>query len=252
MALNFFRLLVLAIVTAGCHTVDVSAQKPMKLEIVESWKSNSVRLAPGGQARTLSKTEEIPAKRAIYEIAPNPIKGRAQYSMVLIHDSRGKKQAVLDGDHSFYISTPTGIKGYTLLPGGDLIWSGSYLELPDSQNGDTVIAQFEKSFDSQRLIHEWEQRLSVNRLALRQVVPQFFFSDGPYFGSGLVDPQVESVDVTNGILRLSIKNPRTLKVADIAIDLNAKQVVKSVVDGAEMDVSTVKTNKPFAQPLNVR
>jgi hypothetical protein len=60
-----------------------------------------------------------------------------------------------------------------------------------------------------------------------------------------VFPLVESIDATNGVLKLTIKSPLTKVMALIFIDLNANKVIKSVVDGQEMDLNA---GKPFAVP----
>ena len=157
------------------------------------------------------------------------------------------KSVSLIRTNSFYISDGLIFKGYTVDP-GILIWSDSYLELPDSVNESYAISQFETNFNAQKFNQEWNKR-RVNRIELRQAAPQFYFSDGPYPGGGTPLPKVESVDLTDGVLHLDIRNPVTKMPASFWIDLKAKKVIKSVVDGQEMDLSDVGSHKNYAIPL---
>jgi hypothetical protein len=50
-------------------------------------------------------------------------------------------------------------------------------------------------------------------------------------------------------LTILIPNPVTKIPASFWIDLKAKKVIKSVVDGREMDLSAVGTHKTYAVPL---
>ena len=240
------------VAAAACSKADnISNSKSMKMKIVKPWDDITVKLVRGGSGSlraSKSETQQIKVKRAVYDIAPRPLEGRSVYSMLLIPDPFTRKQIFIDGEHTFYISDSAGMKGFTVCPGGDLLWSGSYLELSDTNQSDTAIAQFERSFDSQKLKQEWAKRLTVNRMVLRQAVSQFYFSAGPYPGGAIIEPQIETIDLTDGILRLDIRNPVTKIAASIWIDLKAKTVVKSVVDGQEMDVSAVGTSKAYAVP----
>jgi|SRR5665213_3246465 len=244
-------LIVLATTIGYPQADNVSNPKSMKMKITEPWKDVTIKLIVAGSSGSRaakSKTEEIKARRAVYEIMPNPIKGRAEYSMLLIHDPYTKKQVFIEGEYSFYVSDSSGMKG-VFVASGVIMWSDSYLELPDTNLNDTAIIQFEKNFDGEKLQLEQNKRLTVNRMGLNQVVSHWYFSMSPAPGGGIVDPQVETVDLTDGVLRLDIRNPATKIPASLWIDLKAKRVIKSVVNGQEMDI---KTGKSFAVPLKLK
>jgi hypothetical protein len=247
----FICLIALTATIAISQADDASNLKSMKMKITEPWKDVTIKLVvagSSGSSATKTKTKEIQAKRAVYEITPNPINGREEYSMLLIHDPYSKKQIFIDGEYSFYLSDASGMKGF-FVASGVIMWASSYLELSDTNQNEAAIAQLEKSFDTQKLKQEQEKRLTFNRIGLSQVLSRWYFSMSPAPGGGIVDPQVEAINLTDGILRLDIRNPATKIPASLWIDLKAKRVIKSVVDGEEMDISAVGTQKNYAVPL---
>ena len=67
-----------------------------------------------------------------------------------------------------------------------------------------------------------------------------------YFGHGegrITSVSLESVDMEGGLLKLAVKQYETKVPAVIWIDMKSKKVVKSVVNGVEMDI-----NKPVVTP----
>ena len=62
----------------------------------------------------------------------------------------------------------------------------------------------------------------------------------------MVNAVVDSVDVTDDLMRLEIHNPKTMKPATFWIDLKARKITKSVVVGQEMELTP---GASFAVPL---
>jgi hypothetical protein len=228
----------------------MATNEPVKMKIIEPWKDVTIKLVvPGstGPSAIKCKYEEIKVKRAVYEIVPNPINGKADYSMLLIHDPYTKKKIFIEEDSNFYVSDNLGMKGFSLGV-GDLSSGDSFIELPETNQDDTAIAYFEENLKPEELRQEQIKGVTVNRMVIRDALSQYYTSDGPYAGGRLVMLQVEAVDLTDGILRLDIRNPVTKIPAIVWIDLKAKKVIKSVVNGQEMDLSSSEQNG-FAVPL---
>lgn len=244
--------LVLGVGFAVVRADDTATNEPSTIKIIEPSKNITVRLVvPGSDSFHIKgQTKEIAAKEIFYNFVPKPDSGMASSFLnaasLEIHDPDARKICFIDPDHSFYISDSLTVKGYTVGP-GVLIWSDSYLELPDSVNESYAISQFETNFNAQKFNQEWNKR-RVNRIGLDQAAPQFYFSDGPY-GGGTPLPRVESVEMTDGVLHLDIRNPVTKTPSSFWIDLQTKKVIKSVVDGQEMDLSAVGTHNNYAIPL---
>ncbi|HTS17828.1 MAG TPA: hypothetical protein VMP11_09665 [Verrucomicrobiae bacterium] len=247
-AVIFFLLVATLVYSMGD---SVSNATPMKTEFIEPWADSTIKLiVPGssGPPATKCKTETTTVRRAVYQVVPKPDPGSLipeRFSILEVDDPHTKKWWFIDGEHSFYVSDRSGMKGFTVGP-GVLVWSSSYFGLPDTNSSTTAIAQFEKEINTEKLSHEFNQRITANRIQLMQSLPQFYFSDAPAPGGGLVMPLVEAIDLTDGILRLDIRHPKTQKLGSIWMDLTAKKVSRSVVDGQEMDLNT---GKPFAVPL---
>jgi hypothetical protein len=134
---------------------------------------------------------------------------------------------------------------FTLFP-GEIMCENSCIDIADSDGGmDAAMSQFVADIESHKLNEKSFNHLT-KRINLATVTPMYFFSDGPYPGGAAVFPLVESIDAADGVLKLTIKNPTTNKSAQIFIDLKVKKVIKSIVDGQEMDLNA---GKPFAVPL---
>lgn len=237
-------------VIAYSRADEVSNSKLMKINIAEAWKDTGIKMvAPDWDGQRTNGSDDFRVKRAVYEIIPkpNPATESGMFSVLDIHNPYTQKRIFIEGDDSFYVTEISGMKGFSVGP-GVLVWSGSYLELPDSKD-DTAIRQFETTFDSQKRKQSDQKRVTENRIVLRQAVTQFYFSQSPYAGGGILAPQVEAVSLTNGVLRLDLRNPATKIPATLWIDLKVKKVVKSVVNGDEMDLNSLGVNAPYAVPI---
>jgi hypothetical protein len=229
---------------------NVSNVTPIKTTIIRPWTDTTITLVvPGssGPPATKCVTETVTVRRAIYQVVPKPDPGSIPeaFSILEIDDPSTKQWCFIDGQHSFYVSDRSGIRGFTVGP-GMLNWTSSYFEVPDTNASAAAIAQFEKDFNTQKLSQELLNRITANRIVLGQAVPQFYFSDAPAPGGVMVIPLVDAIDLSDGILRLDIRHPNTQQPGSIWIDLAAKKVIRSVIDGQEMDLNT---GKPFAVPL---
>jgi hypothetical protein len=242
-------LVVLAAAIVSSKADNIPDSKFMKMKITKPWNEVTITFIVAGYSGlpvVKSKTEEIRAKRAVYEFGSESSADRKEYSMLCIHDLDTGKYAFIDAEHSFYTSAKSRVTGYSVGP-GVLVWTSSYAEFPDTNQIDYFISQFEKSFDRQTLYQEEGKRLNINRIDLNQAAPRWYFSMSPAPGSGIVIPEVKSVELTDDILKLSLANPATKMPAEFWVNLKEKKVVKSVVNGQEMNLNT---GKAFAIPLN--
>jgi hypothetical protein len=236
-------------------TIEPPNIEPMKIKIVKPWKEENIFLVrPGSSSQrppVSSKTQQLSALRAVFEFVPkrDPAKNITQFSILIVSDPFTKQKVFIEGEHSFYISKNSGLTGITVGP-GVLVWSESYFKVPESENTNTAIEKFQRTFDSRKLDESWEKRATVNRAGFSQALPRYYCSDAPVAGTGIVAPKVEGIDVTDNILRLEIQNPVRNIPATIWIDLQERKPIKSIVDGKEMDLSAVGTNRTYAVPLN--
>jgi hypothetical protein len=231
-----------------------SAADAAKLPLTIPWTNVTVKmLIPGSSGPPVveSKIVELPAKLAAID---------DKFPVLAMDDPYTKKTYVLFGsasipkkispnEGSFYISQDSG-PVYCNVGPGNLNFGTIYIELPMSSGSlSAAIAQFEKEFDVGKLSDVAKQIFFSHWLDLRSAVTNYFFSEAPAPGGSLLVPDVESRDLTDGILRLSVRNPKTKIPATFWIDLKARKVIESVVDGQQMDLST---GKPFAVPLGQR
>jgi hypothetical protein len=231
-----------------------STANPMKLSITKSWSDATVQLLVAGTSKSPVKNGEsilTPAKAATYSVTSSGSTKVARSLLVSVFtDPYTKRTYIVRGaspglKNIYYVSSSSGVLAYEVGP-GVLIWQDSYVSIAGGGGQDIAIAQFEAQFDGKQLDDILINAGKNNRIPLQNTTPLFFFSDGPAPGGGLVIPVVDSVDLTDDIMHLVLHNPKTTKSATFWIDLKAKKVVRSVVDGQEMDLTT---GKSFAVPL---
>jgi hypothetical protein len=243
-------ILLVIVIGPFVYSQSITSTNSMNINIIEPWKPVTVKLMePDSTNSTVGqyKIGNIAANVANYKFSNRPKSGVAalsgKFPILKIHIPSSRKICFIDPEHTFYIFDGKEIKGYTIGP-GVLIWSSGYLASAESEGDAAAIAHFESSFNSKMLNDAWGKR-DTNRIGLREATPQFYFSDGLYPGGATPTPEVIAIGMTNDILHLDIQNEKTKIPASLWIDLKAKKVIKSVVDGQEMDLNS---GKPFAVP----
>ncbi len=222
---------------------------PTKLQLSGTWSNVTIKLVLPGSSNPPVKCSvaEIPAQRAVYKVIPKPpLPYWGEFSILAAHNPHSKKNCLIAADHAFYALGKSGLTGYTVFTPG-VYWSHSYLELPDSE-GDlaAAIAKFEKEFDGRKLNDGLLQERH-DRLGFQRVSPIFYFLETPIGGAKRVVMKVEAFEISDDILRLDLRNPATKAPATYWIDPQQRKVIKSVVDGVEMNVDT--PGQPWADPL---
>ena len=248
------RVILLLFVYISTATSQQNSSPLMKILPIETWKEQTILLVQPGSTATPTmpcQTREVSALRNVYETVPKrKLAGIGdKFSILVVQDPFKKQKVFVEGEHNFYISQKSGLTGMTIGP-GVLVWSESYYTVPESESTNTAIEEFQRKFDVQEVETAWKQRGTVNGISFGQALPRFYLSDAPIPGTGVVLPKIEGVDLTDNVLRLDIRNPVRNIPATIWIDLQNKKPIKSIVDGKEMDLSAVGTNRTYAIPLN--
>jgi hypothetical protein len=257
------------ILTAGCKPQTSSSATPSvpgatALSLSQPWRDVTIKLLiPGSSGPPFVKSiiVEVPAKIATYNRSffvlalDDPFTGETfvvnGYENLHLNDFiPGRNSPVRDAlgrkwprvDY-FYFSSNSGPVLCYVGP-GELSFGKTYDALPTAPGSvATAIARFESEYDADKLQAPLSE---FNRISLMPVATQYFFSDVSAPGGGQPFPKIESLDLTDGILRLGIQNPETKGRATFWIDLKARKVIESVVDGQQMDLTT---GKPYAVPL---
>jgi hypothetical protein len=232
-----------------------STANPMKLSLTSPWTNVTVQLLVVGTSKPpIKKSESIqtPAKAGTYSVtASGSTKVLRSFFVEAIIDPYTKRFCIARGawpgqKDLFYVSNSSGIVAYEVGP-GTLTWEDSYVSIGEGTGGlDAAIAQFEAKFDDQKLDKILTDSSKNNRISLGVASPHYFFSDGPGPGGAIVGPVLDSVDISDDIMYLVVHNPKTMGSATFWIDLKAKKVTRSVVNGQEMDLST---GQSFAAPV---
>ncbi len=249
-------LLCLALVLGGslltCSASEWRGSPARKIELVEPWRDVTIKLvvpsSSKGQASN-SRTVEVKAKGAVYKLMGQlkPAMTPSKCSILCVHDPFTKRICFIDDNHTFYVSDPSGMRGYGVL-GEVIVFSHSYLELPDRPGQEAAaVSQFENTFDLAKFRNEWNQRLTVQRIRIETAFPHKYFEDGPSPGGGwVVGAELTAFDLADDILRVDLRNHWPTPVpASIWIDLKSRSVIKSVVGGQEMDL---KGAQPYLFP----
>ena len=117
---------------------------------------------------------------------------------------------------------------------GLIIWNRSFVaSVKHGENVDAAIKQFNKNIDLKTVERMPEERRISLGDNLHQVEngldPWLFQDEGR--GSQFKATTIEAIDVSDGKLRLDLKNPTGSHKASVWIDLKTWQVVKTIQDG---------------------
>jgi hypothetical protein len=234
--------------TARC--VDLPPfDTPTKLQLSGSWSNVTIKLVLPGSSNPPVKctVEEIPAQRAVFKVIPRPPSPYwNEFSIIAVHEPHSGKNCLIAADHTFYALDKSGMTGYTVFTSG-IYWLPSYLEVADAEsNMPVAIAKFVKEFDGRKLNDGLLEERRV-RLGFQKVSPLFYGLEKPVGGAKRVDMKIEAFEITDGVLRVDLRNPFTKAPASFWIEPQQRKIIKSVVDGQEMNVNT--RNQPWADPL---
>ena len=251
-----------------------------KPRLIENWNDRSVTLiVPGssGPIQSTDRVEQVIVKSATYKVfgfEPEPIILRPPVEITAIRNPLNGRVCFI-GTMDYYLADKTGMMGFSDPASGRLYFIHSFLEMPEAAGGlESAIKQFEEQPDLSR---GYQRVLSSNDPSkpfcpglLTSAPETFFVADQ----SDATDTQLESISVIDNIMRLDIAsihakghyvtllsdlNNTNFHITNIPftnhgsflIDLNAKKVVKSVIDGQEMDLNTEAAYpKPKIEKVN--
>jgi hypothetical protein len=196
------------------------------------WTDVTVKLVTVNPGITPVKSE-VSARRALYG---------ATFAAVAVADPYSKKIYVLEGSAGmFYVSDGTDLFAYQVY---GLSRIKSYVSVPDKEGMEAAIQKFEAEFNAENrdnlrwkaMFPEGIEDSLKNALPLGEGLPEYFFMATPEPGAGIAGAVLDEVEGSGGILRLVFHNPVTRKSATLWIDLEARKVTKSIVEGQEMDI----------------
>jgi hypothetical protein len=224
-------------------------QNPMN--ITDLHKDLRIKLVIAGSSTTslvtTCKVEDVLAQEIIYNNNKSP---SDEYHLIIIKNHRSQKIYIVPASANFYISDSSGITGCWLMTGGEFGGIKSYFETAETNEGAShVIARFKSELsedDLNQKIEKGQKEMSF-RVLLRDAAPMPFFTAHSLGGSQPGQAVIKAIDVSDGIVRLDLLSDGGKFSGTFWIDLKAKKLIQSIVEGQEMDLST---GKPFAIPLH--
>lgn len=235
MKLGYFLLIILSVGSVYGQTTNLSTinslsnSTPMKINVINPEKKITVKLVVPGSSGLIDQQsvkcqiENILAKEIFYK------NGTIIHSFVIIHDPHTEKSYVFSSSNTnyFYISYKSGMVVCDLVgTGGQLSWHESYFEISESENIDVVATRFASVIENKEKLIQLARQLP--KVFLSRVANPLFFTENSNGGAS-VRPTIQSIDLTNGILRLDLLSNGGIFAGSFWIDLQAKKVVKSVV-----------------------
>jgi|ERR1700722_3891982 len=209
------------------------------MKTITTWKNGEAKLVVSG----LSDLPSLRSKVELIKIKYTQYGSR--FPLAVLPDPYTRYNYIVSRCQSFYITYNKDVVG-CLLAGGELICKPSYFKMPLS-NGDIdkTIAEFVSDFDENKLT---ESESKMFRVPLSLGAPFPFFTANSLGGSQPGTPTIKAIDLKDYILRLDLLSSGNKFNGSFWIDLKARKLIKSVVDGQEMNLST---GKPFAIPLHI-
>jgi hypothetical protein len=203
-----------------------------ELATMSLWEDVRVDLIVPGSAGQAGKTQKISAKVVSFQ----PPGAGSSFYLALIDDPNTQETYIIRGVQTFYVSDKVGLTGYFIRPGG-VRWDRSYVRVPTS-NASNAVQQFVTTFNTDKLA-EAVGPARESRISLGSAAPSWFFQNGRG-SSQPAELDVASVEVVDQLMRLELRNVTSKMAATIWIDRREHKLVRSVVDGREMDIT-----KPF-------
>ncbi len=236
---------------AGIKSVDglvikfpaapVTATGPKAAVATIGAKTLSFKLAVSGSTNSpvrKSETLEVSAQEVTYKTQGTPMKSYVFYAM----RNPVALTNVIVPPADFYIAASSDMIAVSSLF-GSISLSKSYSAVPES-TGDIkkTIGQFSDLLDDKTIESKTNNKASVS---LKAAANYEFFTANSAGGSQLASATISGFDVTDDVLRLDLLSPGGKFKGSFWIDLKASKVLRSMIDGQEMDITG---NKGFAVP----
>ena len=174
--------------------------------------------------------EQIDALLASVEL-PDPSLGRA--NVAVLRDPSNEMAVATRGGQEFYVWDGGELLGCAII-GGLFSWSKSYVAVrAPGADATQLITMFLSRVDD-AMLRRGDQ--GVSRIDLRHAAPLGFFTADSAGSSQLGTPSIVDLELTNGTLRLDLSSPGGRFAASFWIDLAAKRLLRSVVDGKETNL----------------
>jgi hypothetical protein len=232
----------IAVLLTGCTQVNsqnTPTSNSMKINLITSPSNITAKLIiPGatGLSAAKSKMMNVPAQEIKYEAQDGP-----GFTLIAVQDPLTRTNYIVPSS-DFYVSDDSGMTAFHL-SFGSLMWRRSYFEMPDSAGDlNATVAQFVTAFDDGKL-KALQKNFSFVKL-LNAATPAFFTANSAG-GSQPATGTISDIELSDGILRLDLLSPGGKFKGTFWINLKAQKIVKSTIDGTEMNLS----DSEFAVPL---
>lgn len=226
----------LALALAGC--VGKQINNPSKLNAMESNDNNSskpvvVKLITLGSARAdikKSTIENVTARLVAFRSR------RDNYLMLRIQNPYTGKINFFPDGCDFLIADSGVITWVRLDLGGSLSLAKSFFTTSDAEE-ETSIAQFRAKVGGDT--SDWLLQYNVDMVSLidlSHAAPFVFFTAGSLGGSQPGQAKITGIETIDKTLRLDLLSDGDVFNGTFWIDIENKKVVKSIVDGQEMEI----------------
>jgi hypothetical protein len=195
----------------------------------ESWQDFSADLIIPGTAHAPTRIEKITGKVAWYQTSAAP----TDIFLGVISDPH-THFTYFTRAGVFYISDKSEMLACIFGP-SSLGWGKSYFKIPtppDKEQG--AIQRFAAEMDEEKLL---QADSKFTHISLVNGAPFEFFTANSAGGSQSAAPTITAAELTDGMLQLDLTSSGGVYHGHFWIDLNAQKLIRSVVDGKEMDIT---------------
>jgi hypothetical protein len=233
---------------ANAQQGNITLTNSVKFVIKKNWYDKAVALVVSDSAIKTNEESRITktiAKCAIYSHAepdksPRSFNGETfEYYIGAIRNPVNNKIYLIDAGCDIYLADQTNLTGVYNPASGEMTCVRNILPPESGGNFDFAIKKFEKELDFEKLGPG--QNISQQfRIRITAAAPPNFFL-GPN-SSGMIasaSPKLQSAALTDGILQLDILGMNLTQSGSFFIDLNARKVVKSIINGQEMNLNAI-------------
>jgi hypothetical protein len=204
---------------------DITNRADMKSP--EVWESFTAKLVGSHSAESKTRVLDVKATTVFYR----PSGGQVGVQVAIVRDPETGFAYFVRGRQTMYVFFHSDVLA-CLLDSGSFSWTKSYLRVQIAPNREQqAVDRFLAEVSDEKLL---QVDRSVSRVDLRSSAPFEFFTAGSAGGSQPGIPAVVSVDLAAEVLVIDTMSSGSKHRGKFWIDLAAKRVVRSVIDGKEV------------------
>jgi hypothetical protein len=205
------------------RAIDTAGQERRNVDSSKGWITITGQLLAAGAngSQAVSRPMDVSVRSASFYI---PCTGE-EFSVAALTDPLTKRLTFIEYDQ-FFVSLSTGMVSLSTLF-GNVSFRRQFFETPNDGNINLALQKFTEMFDPATFRRAAEDAIQVS--VGGAIMNGFYVS-----GSQLVEPRLEDIDLSDGILHFVLARPDTGQTAAVWVDIQPGSLVLQRIRRAEL------------------